>query len=646
LLEGIVADPDQRIGLLPLLTQAERQQILVEWNTTEADYPKDACIHELFEKQAALSPEAIAVTFEDQDLTYRELNLQANQLAHYLGRHGVGPDVLVGICMGRSLKMVIGILGILKAGGAYLPLNPDYPQERLRFMLEDAAAPVLLTQVSLVEKLPASNRHVLCLDRDWAVVEKENDSNPALDVSAANLAYVNYTSGSTGTPKGVEVLHRGITRLLFGVRYADFGARHTFLQLSEVSFDASTFELWGALLHGARCVLFPERMPTADALARAIGAHGIDTLWLTTSLFNALVDERPEVISSIRQLLIGGEALSVKHVKRALELLPTTEIVNGYGPTEATTFTCCYPIPRDLSDSAGSIPIGRPIGNTEVYVLDRNQQPVPVGVPGELYIGGAGLARGYLHRPELTAEKFVAHPFSQKAGARLYRTGDVVRWLADGNLDFLGRTDDQVKIRGYRIELGEIESVLAGHLQVKQAAVVAREDARGEKRLVAYAVPTGEPPPSFKDLCGYLKQSLPDYMVPSAFVSLDRLPLTPSGKVDRQALPAPDMDRLEAPLTYEAARSPIEELVAKIWSEVLGVERVGIRDNFFDLGGHSLLATRMMARVRHTFEVDLPLRSLFDAPTVEGVALAIVQCMSMKEKTEFDDLFSETREES
>ena len=623
LLEGIVADPDQQIGKLPLLTQSEQKQILIEWNNTTTDYPKDVCIHQLFEKQVELSPDAIAVTCGDKSLSYRELNDQANQLAHHLGKHGVGPDVLVGICMERSIMMVVGILGILKAGGAYLPLDPDYPVDRLRFMIEDAAAPVVITQVSLAKTLP--NISNLCLDRDWATVAKESTSNPESKVTAESLAYVNYTSGSTGTPKAVEIPHRGVTRLLFGVRYAEFGPHRTFLQLSTVSFDASTFELWGALLHGGRCVLYPGRYPTADALGRVINEHRVDTLWLTGSLFNAIVDERPEILRNIKQLLIGGEALSVPHVKRALELLPATAIVNGYGPTEGTTFTCCYPIPRSLGDAQAAIPIGLPIGNTEVYILDGNQQPVPVGVPGELYIGGAGLARGYLHRPDLTREKFVPHPFSTRAGARLYRTGDMVRWHADGNLEFLGRTDDQVKIRGYRIEPGEIESVLAKHPYLKQAAVVIREDRPGKKRLVAYVVKTNGQEISAAVLRGYLQQLLPDYMVPQVFVFLDGLPLTTTGKVDKGSLPAPNGQKEADAEEHPEPRTPTEHKLARLWSELLHVDQVGIHDNFFDLGGHSLLAIRLFAKIETKFGKRLSPATLFQDGTVERLARLIDQ---------------------
>ncbi|NEP10410.1 MAG: amino acid adenylation domain-containing protein [Symploca sp. SIO2C1] len=472
-----------------MTTQQEYHQLLVDWNSTATEYPDSQCIHQLFEAQVERTPDAVAVVFEGHQLTYQELNDRANQLAHYLQELGVEPEVLVGLCLERSLEMVIALLGILKAGGAYVPLDPNYPKERLAFMFEDAAVSVLLTQEKLIEKLPASTAKIVCLDRDWGAITAENAENLSAIVTPDNLAYINYTSGSTGTPKGVAVVHRGVIRLLFGVNYVSLSAEEKLLQAAPISFDASTFEIWGALLHGAQCVLFPAQTPTTKDLSDAIQKHRITTLWLTAALFNSIIDERPEALLGIRQLLVGGEALSVRHILKAQSALPSVQIINGYGPTEGTTFTCCYPIPQNLKDSVQSIPIGRPIGNTQVYLLDENLQPVQVGVPGELHIGGAGLARGYLNQPELTDEKFIPHPFSQKSGDRLYKTGDLARYLPDGNIEFIGRIDNQVKIRGFRIELGEIESVLNQHPKVAQAVAIAREDRINHKRLVAYVVP-------------------------------------------------------------------------------------------------------------------------------------------------------------
>jgi aspartate racemase len=644
LLEGVVANPEKRISELPLLTEAEERQLLVEWNQTKRDYPREKCIHEVFEAQVERTPDAVAVVFEDQLLTYRELNTRANQLAHYLKKVGVGSEVLVRICVERSLEMIIGLLGILKAGGAYVPLDPSYPKERLKFMMEDSQATVLLTQQRLVDELSENGRSniedreplssifdpqfkLICLDRDREAIEKEGSGNPESETTAESLAYVIYTSGSTGKPKGVEVLHRGVLRLLFGVDYARFDATRTFLHLSPISFDAATFEIWGALLHGSQCILYPGKIPSPKELGELLRKHKVSTLWLTSSLFNAVVDEAPEALSGIRQLLIGGEALSVLHVRKALAQLPETEIINGYGPTESTTFTCCYTIPRQL-DGVISIPIGRPVGNTEVYLLDAHLNLVPIGIPGEIYIGGDGLARGYLNRPELTKEKFIVNHFGNDSKSRLYRTGDLARYLADGSLEFLGRNDDQVKIRGYRIELNEIEVTVEQHPSVREAVVIAREDVAGNKRLVVYVIARPVQHLTPQQLRDYLKEKLPEYMIPNVFVFLDSLPLTASGKVDRRALPAPDGSRPELAEAYVAPRNVTEKLLTTIWAEVLKLEEVGIHDNFFELGGHSLLATRVVSRIREVFQIELALRALFETPTVAGLSNRIeaVRC--------------------
>ena len=440
----------------------------------------------------------------------------------------------MGVCLERSAEMVVALLGILKAGGAYLPLDPDYPQERLAFMLRDARTPILLTQQRGLSRLPEREARTVCLHSDWDAIAQESPENLAAEVGPDNLAYVMYTSGSTGRPKGVAVPHRAIVRLLFGVDYARLDASVTLLQMSPTSFDASTFELWGALLHGGRCVLYPGHVPTTRELGRLIEQYGINTMWLTAALFNTVVDEAPESLGSLEQLLIGGEALSVEHV-RFLDRCPKTQLINGYGPTEGTTFSCCHRIPRDFDTSRTSVPIGRPIGNTNVYVLDGHLQPVPVGVPGELYIAGAGLARGYLNRPGLTAERFVPDPYGVPGG-RMYRTSDLARWRPDGTLEFLGRVDQQVKVRGFRIEPGEVEAALLQHPEVSQAAVIAHDDGSAGRRLVAYVVPAGGSA-AVADLQQHLAARLPEYMVPSIFVTLPALPLTPNGKLDRNALP-------------------------------------------------------------------------------------------------------------
>jgi amino acid adenylation domain-containing protein/non-ribosomal peptide synthase protein (TIGR01720 family) len=619
LLEGMAARPEAPVSDLPMMTAGERSQALVEWNATARPYPRQS-IPQVFEAAAAAAPHAVAVVFARERLTYGELNRRANQLAHRLRGLGVGPSSRVGICLERSLEMVVGLLGILKAGGAYVPLDVSYPPERLAFMVEDAALSVLVTQERLRSKLPMHGATVVLLDVERERLAQESAGNPASGVVPEDLAYVTYTSGSTGVPKGVEVTHRGVLRLLFGVDYVELGPEARVLQMAPVSFDASTLEIWGALLHGGRCVVFPERVPTAFELGEVIETEGVDTMWLTASLFNAIVEEAPEALGGVRQLLIGGEALSVPHVRQGLERLPGTRIINGYGPTESTTFTCCYEIPRPLPEWAKSIPIGRPISNTRVYVLDGRMQPVPVGVAGELFIGGDGLARGYLGRPELTAERFVPDPFAQEVGGRLYRTGDLVRYLSEGRIEFLGRADHQVKVHGYRIELGEVEAALADHAGVRHVAVVMKGGPT-EKRLVAYVVPA-EAAPAAADLRAYAKGRLPDYMVPSAFVTLDALPLSPNGKVDRRALASRPEEGAPPEQAYEEPRTRAEQTLTRIWGEVLGVARVGIRDNFFELGGDSILSIQIVARAREA-GMRLSLKQIFEHPTVaELVAVA------------------------
>jgi amino acid adenylation domain-containing protein len=624
LLESIVADPDRRLSGLPLLIETERHRLLVEWNDTTTKYPRDRCVHELFEEQVQRTPDAVAV-IGDERLTYRELNRRANRLAHHLRKLGVGPEVLVGICVERSVEMVVGLLGILKAGGAYVPLNPAYPKERLSFMIEETQAPVLLTQRRLAKGLPEHGARVVCLDADWPVIARESEENLDSGAKADNLAYVTYTSGSTGVPKGVMVEHRPVVRLTKNTNYLQFRPDDVFLQLAPLTFDASTLEIWGPLLNGGRLTLAsPGRLGLAE-LAATIRRHGVTTLWLTAGLFHQLIDAEPAALSGVRNLLAGGDILSPTHVRKALHHLPKVCLINGYGPTENTTFTCCLPTSAAASPPEGSIPLGKPISNTRVYILDAHLRPVPIGVVGELYAGGEGLARGYLSRPELTAEKFIPDLFSDEPGARLYRSGDLARYLPDGNIEFLGRIDHQVKIRGFRVEPGEVEAVLGQHPEVREAVVMTREDALGEKQLVTYIVPARKRAPKGGELRGHLKEKLPEYMVPTAFVTLEALPLTPNGKVDRRALPAPDPSSFRAENAYAEPRTPVEEALAGIWEEVLDVGRVGIHDDFFELGGHSLLATQLVSRVREAFQVELPLRSLFEEPTIAGLAVTITQ---------------------
>jgi amino acid adenylation domain-containing protein len=495
LLEGAAADPDRRLSELPLSTDAERHQLLVEWNNTQTDYPRDKTVQQLFEAQVEQTPDAIAIVFEGERLTYAELNERANRVAHYLRARGVGAEARVGIMVERSMEMVVGLLGILKAGGAYVPLDPAYPQERLSFMLRDAAVPVLLTQSRLMESLPEHGAEVICLDTQWAEIATQSTEPVDGGATAESLAYVMYTSGSTGRPKGVAVTHRSIVRLIKDTNYVELSPREVLLQFAPVSFDASTFELWGCLLNGARLVVFPTHKPSLEELSRVLEEQRVTTLWLTAGLFHQMVDGHLEGLQGVRQLLAGGDVLSVPHVEQVLRELPDCHLINGYGPTENTTFTCCHRVAAGAPLN-GSVPIGRPISNTQVYILDQHLQPVPIGVPGELYIGGDGLARGYLNRPELTAERFIADPFRTAPDARLYKTGDRVRYLADGTIEFLGRLDQQVKVRGYRIELEEIETVLAEHPAVEQAVVLAREDQPGDKRLVAYVTQNADYQPA------------------------------------------------------------------------------------------------------------------------------------------------------
>src|SRR6267378_1472513 len=617
LLEGIAARPEARLKDVPLLTDAERRQLLVEWNETQTDYPAEASIQELFEAQARLTPDAVAVEYEGLELTYGQLNARANQLAHYLGRHGVGPEVMVGICVERSLEMVVGILGILKAGGAYVPLDPDYPASRLSFMLDDTAAPVVLTQARLRDRVPKHSGRTVFLDADWPQIARHRQEDPSVRAGPRNLAYVIYTSGSTGRPKGICIEQRSVVRLVRSTNYVELGPQEVFLLFAPISFDASTLELWGSLLNGARLVVCPAGLLSPQELGRVIQEHGVTTLWLTAALFHQMVDEQIGSLQGVRQLLAGGETLSPSHVCRMLEVIGKNRLINGYGPTENTTFTCCH-VMTAQSRIERTVPIGRPISNTRVYVLDRHMQPVPVGVPGELYIGGDGLAREYLHQPELTAQKFIPDPFSAEAGARLYRTGDRARYLPDGNIEFLGRIDHQVKIRGFRIELGEIEAGIARHAAVREAVVLAREDVPGDKRLIAYVVAANPPSDLVGELRTQLRASLPQYMIPAAFVLLDAFPLTPNGKVDRKALPAPQAER-QIERVLVAPRSELEQRIATVWREVLHLEHVGVKDNFFDLGGHSLLIVKTHARLCAVLKCELKVMDLFTYPTIEAL---------------------------
>ncbi|MCP3099463.1 amino acid adenylation domain-containing protein [Myxococcus sp. K15C18031901] len=621
LLEGAVQQPHLRLSELSLMSEVERRQVLREWNATEVPYPRDASLHGLFDARARRAPDAVALVAGEAVLTYGALERRANRLAWYLLSRGVRAGDRVALCLRRSVDMVVAVLAVLKTGAAYVPLDPAAPCERLAFMLEDTAATLVLAHEDTDAQLPASGPPVIMVDQEQAAIDRSPEVAPHVSVHGLHLAYVMYTSGSTGRPKGVCVPHRAVSRLVMGSRFARLGPDEVFLQLAPLSFDASTFELWGCLLHGGRLVVAPPQALSLEELGRLLDAHGVTTLWLTSALFEQMVASQPEPMSRVRQVLAGGDVLPPgrvrEHVRRAGRL------VNGYGPTEGTTFTCCEVVTREEAVGA-SVSIGGPIANTRVYVLDAGLRPVPIGVPGEVYIAGEGLAWGYLRRPDLTAESFLPDPFSGARGARMYRSGDLARWRADGRLQFLGRRDAQVKVRGYRIEPGEVEVQLSRSPAVREVAVVAREDMPGGKALVAYVVPAVGPSPTPVALRAFLRERLPEYMVPTAYVVLPALPLTANGKLDRGALPRPDLTREGLDLAGEARpRTPLEDRLALLVAEVLQVPRVGIHDDFFVLGGHSLLATKLMSRVRGVLGVELPLRVLFEGATVAELAQRI-----------------------
>lgn len=604
--------------ILPILKES-KNHLLFELNDTQTDYPRQACIHQLFEAQVDKTPDAVALIFNNQHLTYRDLNSHANQLAQYLQTVGVGTETLVGICIERSFEMVVALLAILKAGGAYVPLDPGYPQERLAFMLSDTQVSVLLTQKELITKLPTHTAFLICLDADWHKIAQNKNENLSTSITADNLAYVMYTSGSTGTPKGVSVIHRGVVRLVKKTNYVHLTDEEIILQLAPLSFDASTFEIWGCLLNGGRLIICPPHTPSLEELGQIIQQYQVTTLWLTAGLFHLIVDEKIDALKPLRQLLAGGDVLSVPHVQKFIQTVENCQLINGYGPTENTTFTCCHPITAPLQPDV-SIPIGRPIANTQVYILDNNLQPVSFGKIGELYIGGDGLSRGYLNRPDLTAEKFIFHSLDSNLATRLYKTGDLARYLPDGNIEFLGRVDNQVKIRGFRIELGEIEREIAQHPDVREIVVLARQDEIGEKQLTAYIVPYYNSRYTHNKLRSFLQGRLPNYMVPSAFVMLESLPLTANGKVDRHKLPAPSRERPQLEQAYISPQTDLERLLAGILSELLKIDRVGIDDNFFDLGGTSISILQVAVRVQQELGIELSAVKLFQYSTIGSLA--------------------------
>ena len=654
LLEGIIADPGQRVCQLPLLTKFEKQQLLGDWNNIHENYLQDKCIHQLFEEQVERTPHNVAVVFENNSLTYQQLNTRANQLAHYLQELGVKPDTLVGICVERSLEMIVGILGILKAGGAYVPLDPEYPQERLSFMLEDSQVKVLVTQAKLVESIPEHQAQLICLDTDWEKIAQNITSNPENKSEPENLTYIIYTSGSTGKPKGVLVNHANVVRLFAATdsRY-HFNSQDVWTLFHSYAFDFSVWEMWGALLYGGRLIIVPYLVTRSpESFLKLLCQEKVTILNQTPTAFRQLIqaeaslkrdispllrgvgkDSATDNDLSLRLVIFGGESLEINSLQpwfdRHGDQFP--QLVNMYGITETTVHVTYRPLSRADVNSTASV-IGRPLPDLQVYLLDEYLQPVPVGVPGEMYVGGAGVTRGYLNRPELTTERFISSPFDPplpplnkggtQGGAKLYKTGDLARYLPNGELEYLGRIDNQVKIRGFRIELGEIEALLASHPQIWETVVLVWDDTAGDKRLVAYIVPQPEITIIIDEIRQFLKAKLPDYMVPNAFVILEALPLTTNGKIDRRALPPPNLDISDK---YVAPSTPIEEILVNIWSEVLKVEKVGINDNFFELGGHSLLATQLVAQIRDRLKIELPLRQLFNTATLAELAQGIEQ---------------------
>lgn len=617
LLEAIAEDPARPVGDLPLMSPERRRQILVDWNATQRPYPQ-ATVAELFQAQAARTPEACAAVQGSRRWSYAELNQRANAWAVRLRELGVGPDVPVGLCLERSLEMLAAMLAVLKAGGAYVPLDPEYPPARLGFLAADAGVRVIITERRFRSRFPALEG-AGCLELEDLAALPPQPQDPPPQAAPDHLAYILYTSGSTGQPKGVEIPHRAIVRLLFNTNYARFGPEEIFLHLSPESFDAATLEIWGPLLHGGCCVLYPDRLPTPAGIREAIAAHRVTSMFLTTSLFHTVVDESPEILSALRQLMFGGEMLSTPHAVRAFQTLPDTALLHVYGPTENTVFTTFHRMTAEDGAGGAPVPIGRPIAHTTVYVLDERMQPVPPGLPGELYIGGDGLARGYRNRPELTGESFIPDPFSPQPSARLYRSGDIVRWREDGVIEFLGRRDDQVKIRGHRIELGEIESALLAQRGVTLGVVVVREFGPNDKRLVAYY----EGPAKPADVRNGLKARLPEYMVPNHVIALDSLPRLQSGKVDRRALAQRAIGTAAgAPARVE---TETELIMARLFAETLRLPGVDPEESFFDLGGHSLLAAQLMTRIEAVLGVQLPPSTLFGAPSVRELARVIAE---------------------
>ncbi len=654
LLKSAVRDKESRASELEILSEIERHQLLVEFNRTAADYPREKCIHELFEEQVKRAPHSVAVVFEKEQLTYSELNTKANQLAHILRRRGVAPNVQVGLCVERSVEMLVGLMGILKAGGAYVPLNPEHPKARLSQQLTDIQSPVLITQEKLLSQLPGFEGDMICLDRDQALLANEQKTNPEQITAQHHLVYVIYTSGSTGVPKGVAISHGSL------VNYTQFicqklqlkdtptnGGLH-FATVSTIGADLGNTCIFPSLVSGG-CLHIIDYAVAMDggAFADYVAKHPIDVLKIVPSHLSALLaSPKSRNILPQKYLILGGEALAWELIKLVSEMSGDCQVINHYGPTETTVGSLTFSLrENDVFTQTSTVPIGRPIANTEVYILDQHFTPVPIGVPGQLYISGVGLAQGYLNQPQQTAERFVPHPFPHDGEARLYKTGDSARYLPDGNVEFLGRTDHQVKIRGFRVELGEIEAVLKQHEAVRETVVLVREDEPGQERLVAYVVFHGKNASTVSELRSFLKEKLPEYMLPAAFVLLDGLPLTPNGKVDRKALPAPEDIRPELEAAHVAPRTEVEQNIAAVWQEALHIEKVGVHDNFFDLGGHSLLIVKVHNKLREAMNKELSIIDMFRYPTVSSLANYLGGELNGRPSSQPDDGRTETRRE-
>lgn len=645
LLLSILNNPEKRVSVLSLLTQAERHQLLVEWNNTTKEYPFNKCIHQLFEEQVRKTPQSVAVVSKGEQLTYQELNTKANHLAHYLQTLGVAPEVLVGICVERSPLMIIALLGILKAGGAYVPLDSAYPSERLAYMLSNSQVSVVLTQEKLANSLPMSAARVIYLDSDSQNIGAQSKENPLTEVKPSNLAYVIYTSGSTGKPKGVMIEHRSLVNFTSSaVGVYNITQSDRVLQFASIAFDAAVIEIFPCLLAGATLVLRTDEMLVSGSkFVQQCREWEITMMdWPTSHWHQVMVElaaAEETLPESLRVVSVGGEAVKPETLKLwqlcVKGLVNPPQLLNGYGPTEATAITTYYDLSEFIANNpaASCVPIGTPIENVSTYVLNRHLQPVPIGVPGELHIGGIGLARGYLSRPEVTAEKFITNPFSDESSARLYKTGDLARYLSDGSIEFLGRIDNQVKIRGFRIELGEIEAVLTQHSEVDQAVVVVHEDQPGNKRLVAYVIlrkALNSTENSTENLTHeiriYLRRQIPEYMVPATLMILSALPLTPNGKVDRRALPKPD--QVMHSLALNMPQTQVEKLIADVWQKIILIEKVGLDDNFFDIGGNSLRLVQVWRKLQITFTQKISMVEMFQHPTVRGLGQLLSQKVS------------------